>query len=98
VLALSAVAVFALDAARIPMPAQVEPDAGAVRRCPHCGWIESKRQIQPDVADPHALQIYEYTLRMADGSSRVFQETFPASWRVGERLVLIDGSSLKTGE
>jgi len=28
---------------------------------------------------------------MADGSSRVFQEAPPVSWRVGERLTLIDG-------
>jgi hypothetical protein len=68
-----------------------EPAVHAVRRCPHCGWIESKRQIASSVADPLSLGIYEYTLRMTDGSSRVFRETFPASWRVGARLTLIDG-------
>jgi hypothetical protein len=30
---------------------------------------------------------------MADGSSRVFQETLPTRWRLGERLVVIDGST-----
>jgi len=30
---------------------------------------------------------------MADGSSRVFQETLPTSWRLGERLTVIDGSA-----
>jgi hypothetical protein len=62
-----------------------------VKRCPHCGWIESKRPIASSVADPLSLGIYEYTLRMSDGSSRVFREMLPASWRVGERLTLIDG-------
>lgn len=72
-------------------PAQPEPAVHAVRRCPHCGWIESKRHIASSVADPHSPGIYEYTLRMTDGSSRLFRETLPASWRVGERLTLIDG-------
>jgi len=71
--------------------AQPEPAVHAVPRCPHCGWIESKRQIASSVAEPHSLGIYEYTLRMTDGSSRVFLETLPASWRVGERLTLIEG-------
>ena len=71
--------------------AQAEPAVHAVPRCPRCGWIESKRQIASSVADPGSLGIYEYTLRMPDGSSRVFRETLPASWRVGERLTLIDG-------
>ena len=71
--------------------AQPEPAVHAVPRCPHCGWIESKRPIASSVADPLSLGIYEYTLRMSDGSSRVFLETLPASWRVGERLTLIEG-------
>jgi hypothetical protein len=65
-----------------------------VQRCPHCGWIESKRQIASSVAEPHSLGIYEYTLRMTDGSSRVFRETLPATWRAGERLTLIDCQDL----
>ena len=72
-------------------PAQPEHALHTVRRCPQCGWIESKRAIASSVTDPQSLGIYEYTLRMTDGSSRVFQEALPASWRVGERLTLIDG-------
>ena len=80
-----------IDASGV-LPAQVEPTVHAVRRCPHCGWIESKREIEPSVAQPHAVQNYEYTVRMADGSSSVFQETLPASWRLGERLMVIEGT------
>ena len=58
-------------------------------RCLHCGWIESKREIVPQLIDPHAMKVYEYTLRMADGSLSVFQETQPTSWRLGERVMLI---------
>jgi hypothetical protein len=58
------------------------------RRCPHCGWIESKREILPGAADPHARRSYEYIVRMSDGSSSVFQQELPASWRLGERLTV----------
>jgi len=82
---------YELEVAVAP-PAQVELTLGAVRRCPRCGWIESKREIVPGVADLHSPKTYEYTLRMADGSSTVFEEALPASWRVGERLTVIDGT------
>jgi hypothetical protein len=51
------------------------------RHCGHCGRIEAKREVAP--------RVYEYTLRMADGSSSVFQETLPTTWRVGERVGVI---------
>jgi hypothetical protein len=53
-----------------------------VLRCASCGWIEAKRELAP--------LLYEYTLRMPDGSMSVFQETLPTSWRVGERIMLIE--------
>lgn len=81
-----------IDAEAVTLPAQVEIPVQAVRRCPHCGWIESKREILLGVADPHALQVYEYTLRKTDGSSSVFRETLPVRWRLGERLIFIDGA------
>lgn len=77
------------DAAPLLAAAQVAREA---RRCPHCGWIESKREVPPEVADPRAARIYEYTMRRADGSSSVFREALPATWRVRERVVVIDGA------
>ena len=62
------------------------PHAG----CASCGWIEAKRELAPLLVDPLALRVYEYTLRMQDGSMSVFQETLPTSWRVGERVVLVE--------
>lgn len=35
---------------------------------------------------------YEMTVRMRNGSSRVFTDTNPANWRAGERVTLIEGS------
>jgi hypothetical protein len=74
----------------IAVAPQVEITARA-QRCSHCGWIESKREILPDAADPKTLQVYEYTVRMGDGSSRVFREELPVTWRLRERLMVIDG-------
>jgi hypothetical protein len=71
--------------------AQAVSAAGEPRRCLHCGWIESKREIVPAAADTAAPRIYEYTVRMSNGSSSVFREQLPVSWRVGERLIFIDG-------
>jgi hypothetical protein len=66
------------------LPEQSGLKIASGRRCGHCGRIESKREI--------ALRVYEYTLRMADGSSSVFEETLPTTWRVGERVGVIEGS------
>ncbi len=37
---------------------------------------------------------YEINVRMRDGSSRVFVEANPAIWRPGERVILVEGTSL----
>ena len=36
---------------------------------------------------------YNIIVRMADGSSRVITHASPASWRPGERVILIDGAN-----
>ena len=36
---------------------------------------------------------YEITIRMADRSSRVINHASPASWRPGERVIVIDGAN-----
>src|SRR5881394_497479 len=72
-----------------------EVPAREARRCPHCGWIESKREILPEVGNPSIARIFEYTLRRTNGSLSVFQETLPATWRLGERVVVIDGVGLE---
>jgi len=69
-----------------------QADAPTVHRCTQCDWIVSAQDL-PSSADNRAIRIREYTVRMADGSSRVFQETLPTSWRVGERLTVIDGGA-----
>lgn len=35
----------------------------------------------------------EITVRMKDGSSRVFKDPNPANWRPGQRVILIEGKS-----
>lgn len=79
------------DAQAVALPAQAA--LPAVRRCPHCGSIESKRELAPLGGDAYSLRSYEYIVRFADGSSRVFREQLPVSWRLGERLIFIDGAA-----
>lgn len=40
-----------------------------------------------------AIRHYAITVRLADGSSRVINDANPASWRPGERLIVIDGAN-----
>ena len=91
---LSALALAMLAACEIAIEAGSAPATTAdpvvrARGCPHCGRIESKRKLPPDTTDPRALAVYEYTVRMTDGSSSVFEQALPATWRVGERLTVI---------
>jgi hypothetical protein len=51
------------------LPALLELTQRSVRRCPHCGSIESKRELPRLAADARALLSYEYTVRLGDGSS-----------------------------
>ncbi|HEU4644703.1 MAG TPA: hypothetical protein VFS80_03965 [Burkholderiales bacterium] len=73
-------------------PAPVEVKAESAARCLHCGRILSKRRLDPATVGHFDPPYYEYTVSMADGSSRIFREQMPASWRVGERLYYIDGT------
>ena len=57
-------------------------------RCDECGIVESMRQFAPEENSP---AIYEITVRMRDGSTRVLSDTNPANWRPGERIVVIGG-------
>ena len=93
---------FALRVNWLPGPAgtDAEEDELALpiapgRRCAYCGWIESKREMLSGSADSAVAGVYEYTARMSDGSSRVFQEPVAATWRLGERLMVIDGAGSK---
>jgi hypothetical protein len=60
-----------------PLPLSAVVNGAALRRCAECGYVESRRAN-------------EYTVRMVDGSKRVFTEDPSVSWRVGERLIVID--------
>jgi len=61
--------------------------------CANCGWIEAKRELGPQAGDADLPAVYEYTVRMADGSSSRFREEHSVHWRVGERLMYIAGET-----
>jgi hypothetical protein len=59
--------------------------------CAGCGVIESVREI--DARGEQAAgstRNYEVTIRLQDGSRRVFNEATPRSWRSGTRIMVID--------
>jgi hypothetical protein len=68
----------------IDPPESVEDATAHAVRCPHCARIESKRELAPGM--------FEYTVRSSGGSRSIFEQALPTSWRVGERLMLIDGT------
>jgi hypothetical protein len=87
-------------------PGKVAGDARAKGRCAECGVIVSTREINTRDAgagldasgDQDELRVtsarrYEITIRMADRSSRVINHASLASWRSGERVIVIDGAN-----
>ena len=58
-------------------------------RCTQCGRIAARRELGVDGSAEHAVRV-EYTVRMADGSTRTFQEPAGVSWRLGEPLMIIE--------
>jgi hypothetical protein len=59
--------------------------------CAGCGVIESVREI--DTRDEQAAEStrgYEVTIRLQDGSMRVFNEATPRTWRSGTRIMVIN--------
>lgn len=46
-----------------------------------------------DVMKAEVGRRYEVTVRMRDGSTRVFEQAHTANWRMNERLIFIEGSS-----
>ena len=59
--------------------------------CAGCGVVELVREI--DSRGDHAVEStrsYELTIRFQDGSTRVFNEATPRTWRPGARIMVID--------
>ncbi|MBI3525775.1 MAG: hypothetical protein HY066_14855 [Betaproteobacteria bacterium] len=67
----------------------IEPAGAGVERGMTGGLVRDARNGTPG----KTAKRYEITLRMRNGSSRVFMDTTPAHWRAGERVILIEGAS-----
>jgi hypothetical protein len=89
VLGTAAIALGAVSVARDAEPKAAASAPLKTRRCPECGWIESRRDL-PAGTDNRAITLPEYTVRMVDGSSRVFVAGPRERWRLGERLRYIE--------
>jgi hypothetical protein len=67
---------------------EIPADEAQPLRCPECGVVESVRRIAPGGT---VLASYEITVRMPRGANRIVTDTTPATWRAGERIILIEG-------
>jgi hypothetical protein len=75
--------------------------------CPECGFVESIRHIESRgnvgvaggvsggaiAASAVTGRDYEVTVRFRDGSTTVFNEATPRTWRLGSRVIVIGGSN-----
>jgi hypothetical protein len=77
------------DGAALP-PAASAAAVRSQRRwsCRGCGVVESVRRLQPIGDEPAA---YEFVVRLRDGSTRTSTMANTASWRAGDRIMLIGG-------
>jgi hypothetical protein len=79
-------------------------------RCSECGFVESIRRLEASDNTGIAGDIsgralagsvvtgkeYAITVRFRDGSTTVFYETGPSTWRLGSRVIVIGGSKAST--
>jgi len=79
--------------------AATAPDIAPVRRagtgCAECGTVVSSLAVEPAPRTSGAgptVKRYQVTVRMNDGSSRVFVDANVAHWRQGERVIVIEAS------
>ena len=73
------------------------------KRCEECGVVESTQVIKhgderpgekggrSEMAAPDKTTEVNVTVRMDNGSSRLFTDTSPVHWRLGERVIIIGG-------
>jgi len=72
-------------------PAGVVSDTPTRTTCAECGVIESVREIDTrGDQGAESTRSYETTIRLRDGSRRVFIEATPRMWRSGTRVMVID--------
>ncbi|MEP6998254.1 MAG: hypothetical protein ABI900_11420 [Betaproteobacteria bacterium] len=76
------------------LPSSGLPDVGRIRitaSCNECGVVDSMRRVVSADSLGDAPTVYELTVRMRDGSTRMVSAS-RANWRRGERITLIGGN------
>lgn len=72
-------------------PAAQEAAAPRARvRCNTCGVVEAIRRIEHGGSTPAS---FEFTVRLRDGTIRTSTTASAASWRSGDRIMLIGGAA-----
>ena len=89
-----------LEPARVTLADPADERQRTSAKCPECGVVESTRffhehsgpGVRADGEVPeNPIKISEITIRMNDGVSHQFTDANPAIWKVGERVMFIQG-------
>jgi hypothetical protein len=100
-LAAGAAALFTMqagEAAATATPVDARQDAtpkgGRDRRCDDCGLVQTIRRTNP----ASGLPVYEFTVRMRDGSTRDSSQATRGRWIEGDRVIVIGGPAARALE
>ena len=64
------------------------------RSCETCGFMQTIKRSDPATGEP----IYEFSVRMRDGSTRASTGVTRGRWLEGERVILIGGAAARAIE
>jgi hypothetical protein len=101
--AVAGIAAFAMTRAPEPVAAIVPPAAalavakaaaGRDRACDTCGVMKTIRRTDPATG----LAVYEFSVRMRDGSTRDSTGATRGRWVEGDRVMLIGGTAARALE
>ena len=87
--AAAAMEAWPAKAAIAAAPTPVDRELRQQAACGECAVVSSLREIRNAQS---RISSHEVTVRMQDGSNRVFIAAISENWRAGARLILIDGA------
>ena len=87
---------LAAEADDYEVPGSAPPAVRSTRariKCDECGIVQSMRTIAPT---HQSAAVYEYTVRLQDGSTHVLTDAHAANRRTGERIILVGAGKPRT--
>jgi hypothetical protein len=82
------------EAAATATAPDAKPEGGRDRSCDACGQVQTIRRTDP----ASGLPVYEFTVRMRDGSTRDSSQATRGRWIEGDRVIVIGGRAARALE